>query len=117
MFVVATVLAVLLAVVFTGAGLSKITRQKQMVEAADHLGFTIQQYQLIGAAEVAGAVGLVIGLWWAPLGVAAAIGLLITMIGAVYFHLTHRDPVSLFGPSAVLGVLALLEIVFRLVSA
>ena len=117
MYIVAAIIAVVLAVAFAGAGLAKITKQKQMVEAADHLGFTIEQYQLIGVAEAAGAVGLIIGLFWAPIGIAAAAGLLITMIGAVYFHLRHQDPVSLFGPAAGLGVLALLEVVFRLASA
>ncbi len=117
MFIVAAVIAVVLALAFAGAGSAKVSKQKMMVEAADHLGFSIQQYQLIGVAELAGAAGLVIGLWWAPLGIAAAAGLLITMIGAVWFHNRFHDPLSVAAPSAVLGVLALLEVVFRLVSA
>jgi uncharacterized membrane protein YphA (DoxX/SURF4 family) len=88
-----------------------------MVEAAEHLNFSVPQYQLIGVAELAGAAGLIIGLWWAPLGIAAAVGLVLTMIGAVYFHNKHHDPTAAWIPSASLGVLALLEVVFRLVSA
>ena len=35
--------------------------------------------------------GLVIGLWIGPLGIAAAIGLALLMIGAVIYHIKARD--------------------------
>ncbi|MFE2719119.1 DoxX family protein [Streptomyces mirabilis] len=45
----------------------------------------------MGVAEAAAAGGLVAGLFWQPLGVAAALGFAATMIGAVGFHAKHGD--------------------------
>jgi hypothetical protein len=43
------------------------------------------------SAEFAGAVGLVVGLFHWPLGVAAAIGVIFYVVGAVGSHLRVRD--------------------------
>jgi hypothetical protein len=53
--------------------------------------------RFIGLAEVAAAGGLIIGVFWQPLGIAAAIGFTITMIGAVAFHAKaggYADPAT-----------------------
>jgi hypothetical protein len=85
------VLAVLLVIVFGVAGIAKIGGAPVMRTAAAHMGFSVGQYRLIGALEVAGAVGLLIGLVEPGLGVAAAIGLGLLLIGAGAAHLVHRD--------------------------
>lgn len=55
----------------------------------------------IGTAKTAGAIGLAIGLLGLrPVGVAAAIGLVLFFICAIYAHLRARD----FGPQFVLAV-------------
>lgn len=51
------VLSILLAVAFTGAGLSKLTGQSAMREAAVHFGIPWERYRLIGVLELAGAAG------------------------------------------------------------
>jgi hypothetical protein len=89
-----TVLAVLLAVVFGVAGTAKIVGAPPMRTAAGHLGFSVGQYRLIGALELAGAIGLLVGLAVPALGVAAAIGLGLLLIGAASAHAVHRDPAS-----------------------
>ncbi|MEU1853867.1 DoxX family protein [Streptomyces sp. NPDC019990] len=53
--------------------------------------FIDKQVRFIGLAEVAATVGLVIGFLWQPLGIAAAIGFTIIMIGAVGFHAKAGD--------------------------
>ncbi|MGW2680372.1 DoxX family protein [Streptomyces sp. NPDC001436] len=45
---------------------------------------------LIGA-QIAGAAGVIAGLWWGPVGIAAAIGLTLYFAGAVAFHLRVGD--------------------------
>lgn len=47
--------------------------------------------RFIGVAEVAATAGLVVGLFWQPLGIAATIGFGITMIGAAAFHAKAGD--------------------------
>jgi uncharacterized membrane protein YphA (DoxX/SURF4 family) len=117
MFIVALILALLLSVAFAGAGVQKLLGSKMMREAADHLKIPYERYRLIGIPELAAVVGLLVGLAFWPLGVAAAAGLVILMVGAVVIHLRSGDKVAQFGMAAVLGVLALLELIFRVLSA
>lgn len=55
------------------------------------LGVGSTMTRSIGALEIAGALGLMAGLWFKPLAVAAAAGLTLLLIGAVGFHLRARD--------------------------
>ncbi|MDQ3432256.1 MAG: DoxX family protein [Actinomycetota bacterium] len=71
---------------------------------------------MIGALELAGAAGLIIGLWLAWLGILAALGLVALMAGAVFFHQRVSDSPKAMAPAATLGVLALLTVVLRTAS-
>ncbi len=117
MFIATLVLSALLAVVFLGAGASKAAGAKAMVEAAESHGFAKGQYQVIGLLEIAGAAGLVIGLWWAPLGIAAAVGLTLMMIGAVITHVRFKDQLAMTAPSAVLAILTAVALALRIATA
>jgi uncharacterized membrane protein YphA (DoxX/SURF4 family) len=117
MFVATLVLSILLALLFAFAGGSKLAGVQQMRDSAAHLGLSFPAYQRIGGLEVLGAVGLLIGLWFAPLGIAAATGLVLLMIGAVYFHIRAKDPAKIFSAPAALAVFALVALIFRVVSS
>lgn len=100
MSVAATVLAIVLAVVLVGSAIGKLRRAAPVVENLTRAGVPDGMYPFLAAVEVAGAVGLVAGIWWAPIGVAAAIGVVLYFVGAVGYHLRQRDyqitpPVSL----------------------
>ncbi|MFD8236712.1 DoxX family protein [Streptomyces sp. NPDC059696] len=99
-----TVLAVVLSLVFLPLGLAKIAAVPFMRQAAAHLGMSPGRYRVIGALEVAGATGLLLGLALAPLGVAAAGGLAVLMAAAATVHLRHGDPLTQALPAAVLAL-------------
>jgi DoxX-like family len=48
-------------------------------------------YRLIGVAELAAAEGVLIGLWWHPLGLAAAAGMALLLLGALITHRRAAD--------------------------
>ncbi|MEU6260949.1 DoxX family protein [Streptomyces sp. NPDC047043] len=100
-------LAVALSVVLLPLGLAKIAAAPVMRQAAAHLGMSPGQYRVIGALEVAGAAGLLLGLAAGPLGAAAAIGLALLMAAAAVVHLRHGDPPVRALPAVVLAVAAL----------
>lgn len=106
--------SLILTVIFLLAGTPKVLALPFAVKQAEHLGISLGNYRLIGLAEYAGAVGLVIGLWWSPLGVLAAAGLAVLMFGAAIAHLRVKDPVPTAVPAVVLGVAAIGVIVFQL---
>ncbi|WNZ13683.1 DoxX family protein [Streptomyces sp. 11x1] len=102
-----TTLAIVLTLVFLPLGLAKIAAVPFMRQAAAHLGMSAGLYRVIGTLEVAGAVGLLLGLFAAPLGVAAAAGLALLMAAAAVVHLRHGDPPVQALPAAVLVLTAL----------
>ena len=53
----------------------KLAGQPRMRESAAHFGIAWPRYRLIGVAELAAAAGILAGLWWHPLGLAAAAGM------------------------------------------
>jgi uncharacterized membrane protein YphA (DoxX/SURF4 family) len=117
MFVVTIVLAVLLALAFGMAGVQKVTGAKMMLDSADHLHYSHGLYRIIGVLELLGAAGLLVGLAVWPLGVAAGVGLVLLMAGAVISHLRVGDNAKVFGPALGLGVLALIEVIVRIASS
>jgi hypothetical protein len=55
----------------------------QLRQSAGHFGIPWPRYRLIGVAELAAAAGILIGLWWHPLGLAAAAGMTLLLLGAL----------------------------------
>ena len=97
------VVTLLLAALFTFSSSIKLLGVAKSLTIRDHLGVSPVQWRLIGALELAGVAGVLIGLLWAPIGIAAAIGLTLLSIGAVAFHLRASDRVADMVP-AVIGV-------------
>lgn len=106
MSTVVVVLSILLAAVFLGSGLTKLANVEAMRKSAEQLGYSQNLSRIIGALEVAAAAGLIVGLFWMPLGLAAAIGLTALMIGAVYYHVRAKDTPAHIAPPAVLALLS-----------
>ena len=69
----------------------KLTGQPKMRQSAAHFGIPWPRYRLIGVTELAAAAGILIGLWWHPLGLAAAAGMTLLLIGAVTIHRRAGD--------------------------
>ena len=95
-----TILSAVVAVAFLGVGAAKLIGAEQMVETFGRFGFTMGFMRFIGAAEVAGAVGLFLPRL-APL---AAGGLVLVTGGAVVQHAVY-DPIAQALPAAFLLVL------------
>jgi hypothetical protein len=85
------VVTILLAALFTFATSIKLLGVAQSLAIRDHLGVKPMQWRLIGVCELAGVAGALVGLIWAPIGIAAAIGLALLSIGALAFHLRASD--------------------------
>ena len=107
MVIVAGVFSGVLVVVFGGAAVGKLMRQKQQVQTAEKLRIPWRRYRWIGVPEGAASIGLVAGYAFAPLAAAAASGLVVVMTGALAFRLRVRDsPSFLLGDVAILGLAA-----------
>lgn len=107
-FVVTLVLAAMVAF----SGLGKLRRDPRIVRIINEVvGVPLRYFPLLAACEFAGALGIVLGIWWPYLGVAAGIGLVLYFLGAIVSHLRVGDFKGL-GPAtfmltASVGALAL----------
>jgi hypothetical protein len=106
MAVVADVLSGVLVFVFVSAAVGKLLRQRQQVLTARKLGIPWARYRWIGAPEAAASAGLLIGYAVAPFAVAAAVGLMLLMGGALFFRLRAHDSVVFLAGDAVILVIA-----------
>jgi len=100
------VLSIILALAFTGAGLSKLTGQSQMRQAATHFGIAWERFRLIGGPELAGAGGVLIGFALTAIGALAAIGLTLLMLAALATHRRADDPVGQMIPPGALALIS-----------
>jgi hypothetical protein len=80
---------------------SKLLGHPKMRQSAAHFGIRWNRYQLIGVAELAAAAGVLAGLWWHPLGVAAAAGMVLLLLGAVLTHRRAADSGKAIAPAVV----------------
>ncbi len=121
MAAVASVVSIVLFLAFLTAGLQKVLFSPAMSHAAEHLGLTKRLYQRIGILEIVAGAAVMVGLvgkgasFLAILNEVAAAGLVLLMIGAVVVHRRSSDAFAAYGPALGLGVLALVELVTRLV--
>ncbi|MER5336857.1 DoxX family protein [Micromonospora sp. NPDC002717] len=88
------VLTAILAAVFLGTAVPKLTGKAQMRQRMDHLGVSPGLTRVLGVLEIAAIAGLLLGLLWAPLGIAAAVGIALQMVGAVVYHARAKDPAA-----------------------
>jgi len=101
------ILAVLLALAFGFAGFSKLSGNPMSVEMFDKFGYSALFMYFIGACELAGGFGLVLGqVIDRRLPRLAAFGLLVIMVGAVVSHLLNdANPMTTMVPAVMLSVL------------
>ena len=99
--IVLGVLSVLVGVAFLAIGGGKLLSTDTF---ASQIGIPAWLVVVIGVLEIAGAVGVLAGLRFPQLGLAAAAGLVLLLLGAVVHHLLRGDLLQ----SGLLSVVLLL---------
>jgi uncharacterized membrane protein YphA (DoxX/SURF4 family) len=112
-FIATLLLSLLLAAVYVIAGVFKIVKNPSGADMADHLGYPLKVWKLIGWLEVLAAAALLVGLYYPPLGLAAAVGLVLLMLGAVISHLRVKDSLKKVSAPLALGILAAVTLLLR----
>ena len=100
------VLASLLGIAAAGSGIQKLRRDARIVASMHSVGVTDRQIPILAILELLGALGLLVGIWIAPIGLAAAIGLSLYFLGAVIAHFRVGAPKEAI-PAFVLMLIAI----------
>jgi uncharacterized membrane protein len=110
------VVAALLSVMLVTSAMGKFQKQERVVDMiVTKLAVPASWLPLLGIAEVVGALGLLGGIAWRPLGIAAGVGVVLYFVGAVIAHLRANDaawqvPAVLGAVGAVAAALAALSL-------
>ncbi|WP_069164141.1 DoxX family protein [Nocardia altamirensis] len=115
MFIATVVVSVLIAAFLINSAIFKITRNSRIVDSYAKLGVPDSWLNPLAAVLLAGAAGLVAGLWLAPIGIAAAIGLILYFGLAIGFHVKGKDWGNIAAPIVALA-LAAAALVLRILS-
>ena len=107
-------IAIVLAAVAAFSALAKLRRDRKVVHVVHEVvGVPFKYFPHLAVCEFAGALGLVLGIWWRPLGIAAGIGLVVYFVGAVVAHLRVADMKGMV-PAAVILVLCVVALALRI---
>lgn len=116
MLVATYAVSIFLAVSLTFSAIGKLTKNEKVIPIMESVGVPADKIPVLAYLEIAGAIGLIAGLFWWPIGVAAAIGVVLYFVGAVVAHLRVKDTAGI-APAAFLTVVAVAALVLRLLTA
>jgi DoxX-like family len=91
MFAVTVGVSILLATLLAVAAIRKLSHRPAVVETYLRVGVPEDRLDQLAVILLSGAAGLLVGLVWAPIGVAAAIGVVIYFLVAIAFHVRADD--------------------------
>jgi len=115
MEIAAGIVQVLLGLLFAFSGGSKVAGMRMQIDNFNRYGYPQWFRVFTGLVELAGAAGMVVGLFAEEVAITAAFVLAVTMIGAAYTDLrksalaTVIAPVVLFGLCAAVVILRVAE--------
>jgi hypothetical protein len=110
----AAIISCLLAALAAYAALRKLSHRPEVVASYAAAGVPEERLDALAALLLAGAAGLVAGLLWAPVGVAAAAALVVYFLVAIAAHIRAGDSRNLPTP-ILMELFAVAALVLRLV--
>jgi hypothetical protein len=114
MFIATMIVSGLVALILVVSASAKLAKSAQIMAIMATVGFPEDKLWLLAAAEIAGAAGLVIGLIWWQIGVAATTGVILYFIGAVGAHVRVKD--KNLAPALILLFAAVAALALRVLS-
>jgi hypothetical protein len=98
--------SLMLAALLLATAIRKLTHAAGVVETYRRVGVPEERLNLLALILIAGAAGLAVGLFWQPLGITAAGGLVAYFVLAVAAHVRHHDLKPLPTPLVFLALSA-----------
>jgi DoxX-like family len=106
MHVAFIVLSVLLALAMAGTGAPKTIQLSAVRSSAEHLGVSVALDRMIGLAEIAAALGLLLGIAFPALSIVTGAAVFLLMCGAIGYHIRAQDKVTAMLPAVLTAAIA-----------
>lgn len=116
MFIALVIATALLALITLNSSAAKLRKSTQVLDVIHGtVGVPLAAIPVLAALEIAGALGIIAGLWLAPLGVVAAAGLTLYFVSAAIGHLRAGDMKGIAMPLIPLA-LSIVVLVLRVIT-
>ena len=104
----------LLAFAAIGSAIAKLKKVPDVMAAMASVGVKPQQIPLLAMLEIAGGLGVILGIWNKNLGVLSSCALALYFLGAVLSHVRVKSKIADAGAAIGIFVISLLTIFFQL---
>ena len=115
MVVATSVVAIALAALLTYSAIRKLTHKPRVVQSYTRVGVPEDALDYLAFVLLLAAAGLVLGVFSPPIGIAAAIGVIVYFAVAIAAHIRAGDAQHVGMPLAIF-TLAAITLVLRIVS-
>jgi uncharacterized membrane protein YphA (DoxX/SURF4 family) len=92
----------LLAFAAIGSAISKLKKVPDVMAAMEKVGVKPNQIPVLATLEIAGGLGVIVGIWSKFFGILSSAALVLYFVGALYSHFSRKHKVADFG--AALGI-------------
>ena len=96
------ILGSLLSFAAIGSAISKLKKVPDVMAAMEKVGVKPAQIKVLALLEIAGGLGVIVGIWVPVLGKISSAALVLYFLGALYAHFSRKHKVADFG--AALGI-------------
>lgn len=100
-----TVIAVVMALIALVSASGKLRKIPQVVDSVTSVGVKPDQIPKLAYLQIAGAIGILVGIAYPLLAFISASALMLYFLGAVVAHLRIKDKFKNFAPALFLAVL------------
>jgi DoxX-like family len=108
------IVTLIVAAMVAFSAVAKIRRDPHVVRTIHEIvGMPLSYFPLLAACEFAGAVGLILGMFWPMLGIFAGVGLAVYFVVAILSHFRVGDFKGV-GPAFFMWVAVMLALGMRL---
>ncbi len=102
MTIALNIFGVLLAFAAIGSAIAKLKKVPDVMASMASVGVKPTQIPVLAYLEIAGGLGIIVGIWSKPLGVLSSACLVLYFAVALYTHFSRKHKVAEFG--AALGI-------------
>jgi uncharacterized membrane protein YphA (DoxX/SURF4 family) len=102
MTIALNIFGALLAFAAIGSAVSKLKKVPDVMAAMAKVGVKPNQIPVLAYLEIAGGLGIILGIWSKTLGIASSVCLVLYFAGALLKHFSKKHKVVDFG--AALGI-------------
>ena len=104
----------LLAFAAIGSAISKLKKVPDVMTAMASVGVKPNQIPVLAFLEIAGGLGVILGIWNKQLGVVSSAALVLYFIGALFAHFSRKHKVADFGAALGIFVIATITTLLQL---